>query len=80
MDIINSHVLRLQLMVQDLLDLSRAEDSRAWCGSDRVDVELVCEVLAATYSGLLAEKKLRLHIELSAGRRTMRGDERVCSR
>ncbi len=72
MDIINSHVLRLQLMVQDLLDLSRAEDSRALVRTDRVDVELVCDALAATYSTQLTERKVQLHIELSPGARTMR--------
>ncbi len=76
-DIINNHALRLQLMVQDLLDLSRAEDSRALVRSDRIDVQLVSEAIAGTCALQLAEKKLQLHIELAPGARTLRGDERL---
>ena len=76
-NIINSHVLRLQLMVQDLLDLSRAEDSRALVRSDRIDLQLVCDALAATYSAQLGEKKLRLEIDLAEGARSFSGDERL---
>src|SRR5207237_6010730 len=32
------YVLRLQLMMQDLLDLSRAEDTRSLIRSDRIDL------------------------------------------
>jgi two-component system phosphate regulon sensor histidine kinase PhoR len=76
-EIINNHVLRLQLMVQDLLDLSRAEDSRALVRSDKIDLQLVCDALAATLSTQLAEKKLQLRIELDPDARTLRGDERL---
>ncbi|HVT80050.1 MAG TPA: ATP-binding protein [Phycisphaerae bacterium] len=76
-DIINNHVLRLQLMVQDLLDLSRVEDSRALVRSDRIDVQLVCDVLASSHTAQLAEKKLSLKIELSEDARSLKGDERL---
>ncbi len=76
-DIINNHVLRMQLMVQDLLDLSRAEDARALIRSDRVDVQLVCDALAASYAAQLAEKKLSLKLDLTPEAREFRGDERL---
>jgi len=76
-EIINNHVLRMQLMVQDLMDLSRVEDSRALIRSDRVDLQLVCDALASSYSAQIADKKLQLGIELAEGARSMRGDERL---
>ncbi len=76
-DIINNHVLRLQLMVQDLLDLSRVEDSRALVRADRVDVQLVCDVLASSHTAQLADKKLSLRIELADDARMLKGDERL---
>ena len=75
--IINNHVLRLQLMVQDLLDLSRAEDSRALVRTDSLDLQLVCEALTGSYTNQLAEKGLELHLELAPEARTLPGDERL---
>ena len=76
-EIINNHVLRLQLMVQDLLDLSRVEDSRALVRAERVDLQLVCDALAGSYSAQLADKKIQLHLELAEDARALRGDERL---
>jgi len=76
-EIINNHVLRLQLMVQDLMDLSRAEDSRSLVRSDAIDLQLVCDAMAASYTSQLAEKKLQLHVDLAPDARTFRGDERL---
>jgi two-component system phosphate regulon sensor histidine kinase PhoR len=76
-NIINNHVLRLQLMVQDLLDLSRAEDSRALVRTDTLDLELVCEALLAAYTNQLAEKNILLHMDLASEARTFKGDERL---
>jgi two-component system phosphate regulon sensor histidine kinase PhoR len=76
-EIINNHVLRMQLMVQDLLDLSRAEDSRALIRSDRVDLQLVCDALAASCAAALAEKKLQLKLDLAPDARVFKGDERL---
>lgn len=76
-DIINNHVLRLQLMVQDLLDLSRVEDSRALVRADRVDLQLVCDVMASSHTAQLAEKKLSLKVELSEEAQSLKGDERL---
>lgn len=76
-EIINNHVLRMQLMVQDLLDLSRVEDSRALVRSDRVDLQLVCDAIASTYTTQLSERKLLLSIELAPDARSFRGDERL---
>jgi two-component system phosphate regulon sensor histidine kinase PhoR len=76
-EIISNHVHRMQLMVQDLLDLSRVEDSRALVRSDRLDLQLVCEAVAAGYMSQLTEKKLHLNIELAEGARSFRGDERL---
>ena len=76
-EIINNHVLRLQLMVQDLLDLSRVEDSRGLIRSDRIDLQLVCDALAGSYSTQLSEKKLQLRIELAENADSLKGDERL---
>jgi two-component system phosphate regulon sensor histidine kinase PhoR len=76
-EIINNHVLRMQLMVQDLLDLSRVEDTRALVRSDRIDLQLVCEALASSYGAQISEKKLQLVIELGEEAHSLRGDERL---
>ncbi len=76
-EIITNHVLRMQLMVQDLLDLSRVEDTRALVRSDRIDLHLVCDALASSYLAQLTEKKLRLQIDLADDARSFRGDERL---
>jgi two-component system phosphate regulon sensor histidine kinase PhoR len=76
-EIINNHVLRMQLMVQDLLDLSRAEDPRALVRADAVDVQLLCEALAAAAGGQLKEKGVDLKIDLAPDARSMVGDERL---
>jgi two-component system phosphate regulon sensor histidine kinase PhoR len=76
-EIISNHVLRMQLMVQDLLDLSRVEDTRALVRSDRVDLQLVCDALASSYATQIAHKKLDLIIELAEDARSFRGDERL---
>jgi two-component system phosphate regulon sensor histidine kinase PhoR len=76
-EIINNHVLRLQLMVQDLLDLSRAEDTRALVRSDSIDLQLVCEALAAAVNGQLQDKHLALKLDLAPDAHSMVGDERL---
>jgi len=76
-DIIGSHVLRLQMMVQDLLDLSRTEDPRAVVRSDRVDLQQVCELVIGMYNATAAEKKITLTAELQPDAQFLRGDERL---
>jgi two-component system, OmpR family, phosphate regulon sensor histidine kinase PhoR len=76
-EIISGHVLRMQLMVQDLLDLSRVEDSRALVRSDRVDLQLVCDALAGSYAAQIADRKLEMSIQLADDARSFRGDERL---
>jgi two-component system phosphate regulon sensor histidine kinase PhoR len=76
-EIINNHVLRMQLMVQDLLDLSRAEDPRALVRSDAVDLQLVCDALAASRAAQLKEKGLDLRVDLAPDARSLVGDERL---
>ncbi|HEY4330677.1 MAG TPA: ATP-binding protein [Phycisphaerae bacterium] len=76
-EIINNHVLRMQLMVQDLLDLSRVEDSRALVRADRIDLQLVCDALAGSYAAQLGDRKLQLQLDLSPDARSFRGDERL---
>lgn len=76
-EIINNHVLRLQLMVQDLLDLSRAEDTRSLVRSDAIDVQLVCDALKASLGMQLKERGLDLQIDLAPDAQSLVGDERL---
>jgi two-component system phosphate regulon sensor histidine kinase PhoR len=76
-EIIGGHVLRLQSMVQDLLDLSRTEEPRGVVRTDRVDLSHVAEMVAAMYAGVAAEKHVALKIELAPEARNLRGDERL---
>ena len=75
-DIIAQQVLRLQLMVQDLLDLSRTEDPRAVVRMDRVDLAHVCDMVVGMYAGVAAEKGIALTMEIDPEARALRGDER----
>jgi two-component system, OmpR family, phosphate regulon sensor histidine kinase PhoR len=76
-DIINNHALRLQLLVQDLLDLSRTEDPRASIRHDRLDLQQVCDMVMGMYSSQAADKHLQLLVELDGQARALRGDERL---
>jgi two-component system phosphate regulon sensor histidine kinase PhoR len=76
-DIIGGHVLRLQMLVQDLLDLSHTEDPRAVVRADRVDLEHVCAMVVGMYAPLAAEKQILLQVQLAEDAREARGDERL---
>jgi two-component system, OmpR family, phosphate regulon sensor histidine kinase PhoR len=76
-DIINNHALRLQMMVQDLLDLSRTEDARAVVRIDRIDLALACEMAVSLFAPAAAEKHVPIKIELAEDAQTFRGDERL---
>ena len=76
-EIINNHALRLQMMVQDLLDLSRTEDPRAVVRKDRLDLQSVCDMVSGMYSTKAGDKHIQLRIDLAPDARAMRGDERL---
>lgn len=77
LDIISGHVLRLQLLVQDLLDLSRTEDPRAVVRMDRVSLQSICDMVTAMYAEPAAEKKVDLRTQLAPDAQSVRGDERL---
>jgi two-component system phosphate regulon sensor histidine kinase PhoR len=74
-DIIESQVIRLQLMVQDLLDLSRAEDSRGNVRRDRLELNAIADMIKAMYGPAAAEKSIEVRTALQVT--TVRGDERL---
>ena len=76
-DIIGGHALRLQMMVQDLLDLSRTEDPRAVVRHDRVDLVHIAEMVAAMFAPVTGEKHVALDTALADDARSVRGDERL---
>ncbi len=76
-DIINNHALRLQLMVQDLLDLSRTEDGRAVIHNDRLDLHQIADMITGMYAGNAKEKQVELHVDFPPDAQTFRGDERL---
>jgi two-component system phosphate regulon sensor histidine kinase PhoR len=76
-DIINNHALRLQLLVQDLLDLSRTEDPRALVRSERLDLQAVCDMVTGMYAVAANDKRVQLRTELAEDARTLIGDERL---
>jgi two-component system phosphate regulon sensor histidine kinase PhoR len=76
-DIINNHALRLQLMVQDLLDLSRSEDGRAVIHNDRLDLHQIADMITGMYAGSAKEKQVELRVEFAPDAQTFRGDERL---
>ncbi|MCL2641342.1 MAG: ATP-binding protein, partial [Phycisphaerales bacterium] len=76
-EIIDSHALRLQLIITDLLDLSRTEDPRAVVRADMIDLSRLCELVTSMYTALAAEKRIPLQTELAPDARHIRGDERL---
>ena len=77
LDIVGGHVLRLQLLVQDLLDLSRTEDPRAVVRYEPIKLEEVRELISGMFKNLAVEKKLELRFEIAPDARIMQGDERL---
>jgi two-component system, OmpR family, phosphate regulon sensor histidine kinase PhoR len=75
--IIGNHALRLQMMVQDLLDLSRTEDPRAEVRLERIDLEEICHMIMGMYNIQAEAKTVALKVELADDSRTMRGDARL---
>jgi two-component system, OmpR family, phosphate regulon sensor histidine kinase PhoR len=76
-DIIESQVIRLQLLVQDLLDLSRTEDPRAVVRNDRLDLQEICDLVTSMFGSMASEKQVDLRVNLASDARSMRGDERL---
>ncbi len=76
-DIIGGHALRLQMLVQDLLDLSRTEDARAMVRSDRIDLREAAEFIMATFGAAAVEKQIALNTDIAPDARVFRGDERL---
>ena len=77
LDIVGGHVLRLQLLVQDLLDLSRTEDPRAVVRYEPIKLDEVRELISGMFKSMATEKHLELRFEIAPDARIMQGDERL---
>lgn len=77
LNIIGGHVLRLQLLVQDLLDLSRTEDARALVRFEPISLDDLRESLMTLFGHIAAARKLDLRFEAAQGVHFVRGDERL---
>ncbi len=77
LDIVGGHVLRLQLLVQDLLDLSRTEDPRAVVRYEPINLEEVRELISSLFKNMATEKHLDLRFEIAPDAQAMHGDERL---
>jgi two-component system phosphate regulon sensor histidine kinase PhoR len=76
-EIIHNHARRLEMIITDLLDLSRAEDPRAAVRRESMDLAHVAEQVIGMYAAAAAEKHVQLRVELGEGARTLQGDERL---
>ena len=77
MDIIGGHVSRLQLLVQDLLDLSRTEDPNALVRTDLIKLAELQNVLTQIFGAMAAQKGIELRFDIAPDAALMRGDERL---
>ncbi len=77
MDIIGGHVSRLQLLVQDLLDLSRTEDPNAVVRTDLIKLVELQKVLTQIFGSIAAQKGIELRFDIAPDAAVMRGDERL---
>jgi len=76
-EIILTQASRLQLMVQDLLDLARTEDPRAVVRAEPVDLNHVCDLVVPLLAPAAAQKKLALRVDLAPDAGALRADERL---
>lgn len=77
MDIIEGHVSRLQLLVQDLLDLSRTEDPNALVRTDLIMLTELQNVLTQIFEAMASQKNIELQFDIASDAAVMRGDERL---
>ncbi|HTV48887.1 MAG TPA: ATP-binding protein [Phycisphaerae bacterium] len=77
LEIIGGHVLRLQLLVQDLLDLSRTEDTRAVVRLEPINLDDVRSVVESLFGSIAAEKHLELRFKFDPEMQAIHGDERL---
>ncbi|HMD54726.1 MAG TPA: ATP-binding protein [Phycisphaerae bacterium] len=77
MEIIGGHVFRLQLLVQDLLDLSRTEDPRAVVRLEPIHLDDVRSVVESLFGSMAAEKHLELRFKIDSEMPVIHGDERL---
>jgi two-component system phosphate regulon sensor histidine kinase PhoR len=76
-DIIHRHARRLEMIITDLLDLSRAEDPSAAVRTETLDIGHVCEQVIGLFTGAAAEKHVLIRVDLASDARTMKGDARL---
>ena len=76
-EIIGGHALRLEMLVQDLLDLSRTEDPRSIVRGERIDLGTLIENTLSLYRPLAGEKNIALHVVVAEEARTLRSDARL---
>ncbi len=77
MAIIDGHVLRLQLLVRDLLDLSRAEDPRSVVRMEPIDTAGLHDMIVEMFSHLAQQKHIELRLGPVEPEVSIRGDERL---
>ena len=77
MAIIDGHVLRLQLLVRDLLDLSRAEDPRSVVRMDTIDTAGLHDMILEMFGHIAAQKHIELRLPPVESDVSIRGDERL---
>ncbi len=75
--IIGGHVRRLQLLVQDLLDLSRTEDSRAILHLEPIDLAELRDAMLGLFGASAQEKHLELRFPSALDVKTITADERL---
>ena len=75
--IIGNHALRLQMLVQDLLDLSRTEDPRAVVRFDELDLAEICHTITTMYALQAEAKTIAVRTDLAPDAQRMLGDVRL---
>ena len=77
MAIIDGHVLRLQLLVRDLLDLSRAEDPRSVVRMEPINATVLHDMIVEMFGHLAQQKHIELRFAQVEPEVFIRGDERL---
>ena len=74
LETLQRETLRLENLIEDLLELSRLNAGTATISLDPIDVNQLIESLIADRAGLIAERGLSLRVELSPNLPTAQGD------
>jgi len=75
-EVIENNATRLEETVNDLLDLSRLEDSEAQPANEPIDAQALCDALRGRFDDVCARRGLTLEFQIDPALKTMTSDRK----